>query len=48
MPLLKAGSIRVPDHIHLLFLPPYSPELQPAEHFWALLLGFAAADHLPD
>jgi transposase len=24
--------LRVPDHIHLLFLPPYSPELQPAEH----------------
>jgi hypothetical protein len=22
----------VPDHVHLLFLPPYSPELQPAEH----------------
>ena len=24
--------LRVPDHVHLLFLPPYSPELQPAEH----------------
>jgi len=24
--------LRVPEHIHLLFLPPYSPELQPAEH----------------
>jgi len=31
---------RVPEHVHLLFLPPYSPELQPAEH----LLGSAAAD----
>jgi transposase len=28
--------LRVPDHIHLLFLPPYSPELQPAEHRWPL------------
>jgi transposase len=28
--------LRVPDHLHLLFLPPYSPELQPAEHLWAL------------
>lgn len=28
--------LRVPDHIHLLFLPPYSPELQPAEHLWPL------------
>jgi transposase len=28
--------LRVPDHTHLLFLPPYSPELQPAEHLWPL------------
>ncbi|HEV8190001.1 MAG TPA: transposase [Ktedonobacterales bacterium] len=24
--------LRVPEQVHLLFLPPYSPELQPAEH----------------
>lgn len=29
-------QLRVPDHVHLLFLPPYSPELQPAEHLWPL------------
>lgn len=28
--------LRVPDHVHLIFLPPYSPELQPAEHLWPL------------
>jgi transposase len=28
--------LRVPDHLHLLFLPSYSPELQPAEHLWPL------------
>jgi transposase len=28
--------LRVPEHVHLLFLPAYSPELQPAEHLWAL------------
>jgi transposase len=28
--------LRVPDHVHLLFLPPYSPELNPAEHLWPL------------
>jgi transposase len=28
--------LTVPDHVHLLFLPPYSPELQPAEHLWPL------------
>ena len=25
-----------PEHVHLFFLPPYSPELQPAEHLWPL------------
>jgi transposase len=29
-------QLRVPDHIQLLLLPPYSPELQPAEHVWPL------------
>jgi transposase len=29
----------VPDHVHLHFLPPYSPELQPAEHLWSLTNG---------
>jgi transposase len=29
-------QVRVPDHVHLLFLPPYSPALQPAEHLWPL------------
>jgi transposase len=28
--------LRVHDHVHLLFLPAYSPELQPAEHLWPL------------
>jgi transposase len=28
--------LRVPNHVHLLFLPAYSPELQPAEHLWPL------------
>jgi len=29
-------KLRVPEHVHLLFLPPYSPELQPAEPLWPL------------
>lgn len=29
-------SLPVPDHVHLLFLPAHSPELQPAEHLWPL------------
>jgi transposase len=46
--------VRVPDHVHLLFLPPYSPELQPAEHLWPLTntvlvnRHFASSDELED
>jgi len=28
--------LRVPEHVHWLFLPPYAPELQPAEQLWPL------------
>lgn len=27
-------DLQVPEHVHLLFLPPHSPELQPCEHLW--------------
>jgi hypothetical protein len=27
-------DVQVPDHVHLLFLPAHSPELQPCEHLW--------------
>jgi transposase len=30
-------DLAVPDGISLVFLPPYSPELQPAEHLWPLV-----------
>ena len=46
--------LRVPNHVHLLFLPPYSPELQPAEHLWPLTntvlvnRHFASIDALED
>jgi len=28
------GQLHVPEHVHLVFLPPYSPELQPVETLW--------------
>lgn len=31
-----SGALRVPEGLKLVFLPPYSPELQPAERLWAL------------
>jgi transposase len=30
-------GLAVPEGIGLVFLPPYSPELQPAEHLWPLV-----------
>jgi transposase len=33
----KSKALRVPDHITLLFLPPYSPELNPTELVWLWL-----------
>jgi transposase len=46
--------VRVPEHVHLLFLPPHAPELQPAEHLWPLTntvlanRHFASIDELED
>jgi DDE superfamily endonuclease len=37
--------LRVPEHVHLLFLPAYSPELQPAEHLWPLTNTVLANRH---
>lgn len=31
----KAKSLNIPENIVLIFLPPYSPELNPAENMWA-------------
>ena len=33
----KTKSLKIPDNIALIFLPPYSPELNPAENIWAIL-----------
>ncbi len=33
----KAKSLAIPENIGLIFLPPYSPELNPAENIWAIL-----------
>jgi transposase len=33
----KAQSLIIPENIALIFLPPYSPELNPAENMWAIL-----------
>ena len=32
----RSRSVVVPEGVHIVFLPPYSPELQPAERLWPL------------
>lgn len=48
----KAKRLIVPDNIVLIFLPPYSPELNPAEKIWWVIkrelcmMSFKTIDHL--
>ncbi len=43
-----ATQVVVPEGIHLAFLPPYSPELQPAERLWELVDAPVANRTFPD
>ncbi len=50
----KARCLRWPDNVRPLFIPPYSPELNPAEKIWWRIKRafvnktFTALDHLSD
>ena len=41
-----AGELTVPANMRLMFLPPYSPELNPAEHLWEALREDCFANHV--
>ena len=41
-----AGDLIVPQNMRLVFLPPYSPELNPAEHLWDSLREECFANHV--
>jgi transposase len=43
----KATQLNVPQNIALLFIPPYSPELNPAEKMWRLLKDSIATEVFP-
>ena len=43
-----AGELVVPENMRRLFLPPYSPELNPAEHLWEALCEEYFANHVFD
>ena len=36
----KAERLIIPENIRLLFLPSYSPELNPIERFWQYIKGY--------
>jgi DDE superfamily endonuclease len=40
-----SGDLVVPPGVELAFLPPYTPELQPAEHLWPLANEAVANKH---
>jgi hypothetical protein len=41
-----AGQLAVPAHMRLIYLPPYSPELNPAEHLWESIRENCFANHV--
>jgi transposase len=41
-----AGELTVPQNMRLIYLPPYSPELNPAEHLWDSLRERCFANHV--
>jgi transposase len=43
-----SDQVVIPQGLHLVFLPPYSPELQPAEHLWELTDEALANRHFRD
>ena len=43
-----AGELAVPPNMRLMFLPPYSPELNPAEHLWEAMREDCFANHVFD
>ena len=42
------SNLAVPEGIRLLFLPAYTPELQPAEHLWQVVDEPIVNTHIPD
>jgi hypothetical protein len=44
----RSAKLIVPDNLRLVFLPPYTPELNPAEHLWPLLREVTANQPFAD
>jgi transposase len=44
----KARALKVPDNITILYLPPYSPELNPVERLWSYLRSHYLSNRVYD
>lgn len=44
----RSAKVKIPDGLHFIFLPPSSPELQPAERLWQLSDQALANRHFAD
>jgi hypothetical protein len=44
---LRPGDERVPEGVHLIALPPYSPELNPCEQLWDVIKDSEGVDNGP-
>lgn len=44
----KARALKVPDTVTILYLPPYSPELNPVERLWAYLRSHYLSNRVYD
>lgn len=44
----RSAKLDVPSNLRLIILPPYSPELNPAEHLWPFLRELAANQAFAD
>jgi transposase len=42
----RSPKLVIPEGLHLAYLPPYSPELQPAERVWTLVRSATANQDL--
>ncbi len=43
----RSKDLAVPSNIRLVCLPPYSPDLNPIEHFWSWLKAWIRRLNLP-
>lgn len=44
--MVPAHDLNIPDNLSILFIPPYSPELNPVENIWQFLRENYLSNHV--